>query len=479
MEYVILKYILINVPGYKLTNKLMNTTSFITTSIFDLFKIGPGPSSSHTIGPMNAALDFLNSIHSLDVKKTKSATSIEVHLFGSLSATGKGHGTDRAITAGLLCFLPKTCDINALKNLLQREDDCYFIKIKNRSIPFGIKNIHFDSVTHSFPYNNTMIFKLLNKKDVIIEKEYYSIGGGFIRYKDEVEEKRIKPPYAYSNAQELTEILKSNNLKLSDLILANESFTTGRNHGHIMEKLHERLIVMEKSVNRGIYAQGLLPGPIKLERKANVLYKKMYPLENSPKRFLALLNAYALAVSEENAAGHRVVTAPTSGAAGVIPAILYMLKYHFNKPKHMLCEGLIAAAAIGFIIKHNASISGAEVGCQGEVGVASSMGAALLAYVDGFSIEVVLNAAEIALEHHLGLTCDPIGGYVQIPCIERNAVAAVTAYNAYLLASIGDPRKQKLKLDQVVDVMLKTGQDMSSKYKETSEGGLAMCTITC
>jgi L-serine dehydratase len=237
---------------------------------------------------------------------------------------------------------------------------------------------------------------------------------------------------------------------------------------------------MIDAVNRGINSEGTLPGPIKLSRKAPLLYLRAGKMaDSSPERFLAFLDAYSLAASEENAAGHLVVTAPTSGASGVVPGIVYLLKHHYFVLNRQIAEGLMTAAAIGFIAKHNASISGAEVGCQGEIGVAAAMAAGLTAYINGLSMDVVENAAEIALEHHLGMTCDPIDGYVQIPCIERNAVGAITAYNSYILASIGDPHKHKISFDEVVAAMLETGRDMSHKYKETAQGGLAVCSTCC
>ena len=452
---------------------------YIATSIFDLFKIGPGPSSSHTIGPMKAALRFRQAVERLPVAKLKTATAVEAHLYGSLSATGKGHGTDRAITAGLLGWQPRTCDCKALANLLKKKKDSYTIKVKNNKIHFSSRNIHFDSVKHSYPFNNTLIIRLKSGKRVLLEKEYYSVGGGFIKSKGEAEPKRPRPPYRYANMAQLKQVLHSRKVGIISLILENEQALTGMNRRRIYQRIDEILSVMEDSVNRGIRTKGFLPGPIHMARKAPALHRKAKLIKHIPERFFIFLDAYALATSEENASGHKVVTAPTSGSAGVLPAILYLIKHHFHVSKQLLREGVLIAAVIGFIIKHNASIAGAEVGCQGEIGSASSMAAGLLAYLKTGEIDLVENAAEIALEHHLGMTCDPVGGYVQIPCIERNAVAAIDAYNAYLLASVGDPKKQKLKLDQVVEAMLETGRDMSKKYKETSKGGLAVCTITC
>jgi len=450
----------------------------IITSIFDIFRIGPGPSSSHTIGPMEAAFRFRRLMEELPDEKLQTATHIEVHLYGSLSATGKGHGTDRAVTAGLLGWRPETCDTKALSTLLDNKTGIH-VKIKNFTIPFSGDNIHFDEIRHSFPFSNTIILRLKSHERTLTKKEYYSIGGGFLRCKDEPEPKQPRLPYAYSNMAELKKILNTENISLDELILRNEKAVSGKTRTHIFSEIEEILSVMERSVETGIKTKGKLPGPIGLARKASELYKKGLSLKNAPDRFLVLLNAYAMATAEENAAGHLVVTAPTSGSSGVIPGVLYLLKHDLKKSTPVLRKGLLAAAAIGFIAKHNASISGAEVGCQGEIGVASSMAAALLAHVNGQTLERLENAAEIALEHHLGMTCDPVKGYVQIPCIERNAVAAVQAYDAYLMASTGDPEKQKISLDEVIEAMLETGRDMSKKYKETSDGGLAVCAISC
>jgi L-serine dehydratase len=452
----------------------------ITTSVFDLFKIGPGPSSSHTIGPMRAGACFLEDMAKLSDKKLAKADSVEAHLFGSLSSTGKGHGTDRSVLAGLLGWEPKSCDPEAFSDLLSQKDKEYFIRAKEFLIKFTAKDIYFDDVATDLPFPNTLIFKLKEADKVILEKEYYSIGGGFIKCKGEKEPPPPKPAFSYTSMSDLKKLLKKSNLNIAEFILENEKAVTGASAKNIYSGLDEIMNAMCEAVSRGINSNGVLPGPIKLSRKAPELYRRAARLDkDNPDRFLAFLNAYALAASEENAAGHKVVTAPTSGSAGVIPAVVYLLKHHFYMLNRELADGLLAAASIGFIAKHNASISGAEVGCQGEVGVASAMAAALVAYVNGHSARVVENAAEIALEHHLGMTCDPVDGYVQIPCIERNAVGAIDAYNAYLLASIGDPHKQKVTFDEVVKAMLETGRDMCDKYKETAKGGLAVCSITC
>jgi L-serine dehydratase len=452
---------------------------YIDTSIFDLFKIGPGPSSSHTIGPMKAAHDFLCSINNTSNNNFKQADRIDVFLYGSLSSTGKGHGTDRSITAGLLGNIPEDCDPDFLSALLSPAGKVYKVNACGREIAFCAKNIFFETESHSFPYQNTLIIHLFAGKKLLFEKEYYSIGGGFIKIKGEKESICPAPVYKYGNIAELKKQLEKHNMGLTQLVIENEQAISGIDSKAIFKKLRDIIDIMEHSVAGGLTIDGELPGPIKLQRKAHSLYEKVSASEHIPDQFLIYLNAYALAASEENAAGRRVVTAPTSGSAGVLPGIIYLMHKHFHVSKQKLCEGMLAAAVIGCVARHNASISGAEVGCQGEIGVASSMAAAFLAHLNGYPIEVIENAAEIALEHQLGMTCDPVGGYVQIPCIERNAVGAVNAYNAYLLASSGDPEKQKLNFDEVIEAMLETGRDMSTRYKETSKGGLAVCSISC
>ncbi|MBN1915154.1 MAG: L-serine ammonia-lyase [Parachlamydiales bacterium] len=454
--------------------------SIICTSLFELFKVGPGPSSSHTIGPMKAGLHFRKLVEKLPDDTLEHGSRIEVHLFGSLSATGKGHGTDRAVTGGLLGWTPETCDADALQQLLSKEHEEYVISIRSKKIFFKSKHIFFDKIKHPYPFQNTLIIKLMGERKVILEREYYSTGGGFLQVKGEPPKAVNKPQYPYSNMAELKKILEQQKISLRDLMMTNEQSLTGLSWEEIDKKLDHIIDVMEHAVENGLKKEGLLPGPIRLHRKASTLYKMAQSsLLEIPDRFFVFLDAYALAASEENAAGNLIVTAPTSGSSGVIPALLYSHKHYLKKENRILREGLLASAAIGFVAKHNASISGAEVGCQGEIGVAASMGAAFLSKIAGCSIQVIENAAEIALEHNLGMTCDPIGGYVQIPCIERNAVGAIDAYNAYLLASTGDPKKHKLSFDQVVQVMLETGRDMSTKYKETSKGGLALCDIYC
>jgi L-serine dehydratase len=278
---------------------------------------------------------------------------------------------------------------------------------------------------------------------------------------------------------ELKRLLVDENVSLHRLMLENEKALTGATEEEIYDRLGAINDTMCAAVDRGLNSSGQLPGSINLTRKAPIVYNRAKSMPNSPDSFLILLNSYALAASEENAAGNIVVTAPTSGASGVLPGVIYMLRHQFHFRGKRILDAMLAATAIGFLVKHNASISGAEAGCMGEVGTASGMAAALISYGSGYGIDVLEAAAEIALEHHLGMTCDPVGGYVQIPCIERNAVGAVKAYNAYLLASSGDPLNQKVTLDQVIKTMRETGRDMSKKYKETSQGGLALNMTEC
>jgi len=450
----------------------------ITTSIFDIFKTGPGPSSSHTIGPMKAALLFKQVIKGLDIPP--SDLGISVHLYGSLSLTGKGHGTHKAVLGGLMDWAPDTCDCDALYLLLEDPKKAYEIPFKEGVIPFTGNNIIFeDKDTPDLPFANTMRFRLMHENRLIIEKEYYSVGGGFIHCKGENPEVPACPPHPYWNMNSLRKLMRKTGYSLDRVILENEQALTGMSEQDILKGIDHILDAMCQCVDRGLSRDGLLPGSIGLLRKARVLMENARKMPRESGRFLGLLNAYAMAASEENADGKQVVTAPTSGSAGVMPGVIFMLKHQHHLDRDQLRKGLLAASAIAFIAKKNASISGAEVGCQGEVGVASSMAAAFMAHAQGFDIKRMENAAEIALEHQLGMTCDPVGGYVQIPCIERNAVGAVTAVNACILAEAGDPARQKVTFDEVVETMMETGRDMCTRYKETALGGLAVCCVSC
>jgi len=452
---------------------------YITTSVFDIFKIGPGPSSSHTIGPMKAALNFHRSIHSFDLSQDFSGLSIEVYLYGSLSLTGKGHGTHKAVLGGLMGWEPDTCDCDQLLALLEEAGKIYELSFAEKVINFTSENIHYEGANDSLAYQNTIRFTLSSNEKILLEKEYYSVGGGFIKCKGELEPKLPEPPHKYNNMRSFRKILLRSGATLRDVMIENEMVLTGKSKEAIIGALDELIKCMCNAVENGLQEDGLLPGPIGLLRKAKVLFLNSRKLEHETGRFLAELNAYAMAASEENAAGKKVVTAPTSGAAGVLPGVIYLLKEHFEPDSEQLRDGMLAAGLIAFIAKHNASIAGAEVGCQGEVGVASSMAAAFITSAHGSSMKRIENAAEIALEHQLGMTCDPVGGYVQIPCIERNAVGAVTAINAYILAQAGDPARQKVTFDEVIEAMMEIGRDMSHKYKETARGGLALSCVEC
>ena len=459
------------------------TTTPIKTSVFDLFKVGPGPSSSHTIGPMKAAFDFRQRLSQLPIETQQRADAIHIHLYGSLSATGKGHGTDRAIVAGLLGWQPETTDPTALMKLLRDPTALYSVPVGNQAVAVGPQHIHFWRKRYESPFANTMVLTLTGGEQTLAEEEYYSIGGGFIIRKGEPDESANLPavPFPYSTMSGLKEQLSANNLTLDELLMANEMALTGRSRVEVNQRLDQILDFMHKAVRRGLRHKGVLPGTIRLTRKAPILFEQAKGMSQSSDSFLIFLNAYCLAASEENAAGGIVVTAPTSGASGVIPGLTYLAKHHFHHDRATLRAGMLAAAVIGFLVKQNASISGAEMGCMGEIGTASAMGAAFLtrcAYPGG-GIGPIEAAAEIAIEHHLGMTCDPIGGYVQIPCIERNAMGAVKAYNAYLLATSGAASFQKISLDAVIKVMKATGRDMSTKYKETSEAGLALSATEC
>lgn len=452
----------------------------ITLSIFDIFKIGPGPSSSHTIGPMLAALDFVARAAEMNVGSGVKPDALEVSLYGSLASTGEGHGTHRAVLGGLLGWRPESCDCEELLALSLGDTRVHKLRVCDVDIDFRLCDVRFVPGEIDAQYQNTLDFKLSADGKELFSQRYFSIGGGFIKREGEVESKPIEVPQKYSNMREFRKIMRKTGLSLSEIMLANEMALTGATREEVEKGLDQLLAAMSNSVENGLTRDGLLPGPIGLMRKARHLHENAEKCEHEAERALARLNAYAMAASEENAAGRRIVTAPTSGASGVLPGVAHMLlREEFGVSREKALEGLMSAALIGFVAKHNASIAGAEVGCQGEVGVASSMAAAFAATANGCDIRRMENAAEIALEHHLGLTCDPVNGYVQVPCIERNAVGAVTAFNAYILAAAGDPVRQKITFDEVVEAMLETGIDMSGKYKETARGGLAVCCVCC
>ena len=448
-------------------------------SIFDIFKIGIGPSSSHTVGPMKAAREFVDRLEQFADKLTK----LEVRLYGSLAYTGKGHGTDTAILLGLSGEEPQTIDPDLVDGIIAQ------IKAKHRlKLPLGA-TIDFDAETDLiFDYGdplprhtNGMRFAALDDTgNTLLTEDYFSLGGGFIVRGDEEEASKQtgEPPHPFSDAAGLLEQANNGVLSISDLVYRNE--LTWRSESEVDQKLTDIWAAMQACVQRGLHTEGVLPGRMSVARRAAGLYRSLKSREHeSGLETMDWVNTYAIAVNEENAAGGRVVTSPTNGAAGIIPAVLHYYKYFVaDFDEEGVKRFLLAAGAIGILYKINASISGAEMGCQGEVGVACSMAAAGLVAAFNGSAGQLENAAEIGMEHNLGLTCDPIGGLVQIPCIERNAMGSVTAINAARLAMQGDG-SHKVSLDQVINTMRQTGLDMKSIYKETSQGGLAVNVPEC
>ena len=451
--------------------------------VFDLFRIGIGPSSSHTVGPMRAARDFLS------WAATQAALGpvdrLTCDLYGSLALTGVGHGTDGAVIAGLFGAEPETVD----------PDDIPVFAARARQggrIGFpGVPSVAFDPASdlvfrrEFLPgHPNAMKLTLWRAGEAVLSRIYYSIGGGFIRAEGDepsVDAAMAPIPYLFDSADDLLALAERHGLGIAALARANEEAL--RPAAEIDARLDRIWEAMQRCVTRGIAGVGLLPGGLGVKRRAAGLQATLTARDaldqGDPLRAMDWVNLYALAVNEENAAGGRVVTAPTNGAAGIIPAVLhYYDRFVTGADIHGIRTFLLASAAIGSIIKKNASISGADVGCQGEVGSASAMAAAGLAATLGGSPAQVENAAEIALEHNLGLTCDPIGGLVQIPCIERNAVASVKAINAARLAMHGDGT-HRVSLDQAIETMRQTGRDMKRKYKETSTGGLAVNVPLC
>ena len=454
-------------------------------SLFELFKVGIGPSSSHTTGPMKAAGSFQQALAAYSQDTTVSR--IQATLFGSLAWTGKGHATEKAIALGLMGCRPETVDpADAVKRFADVKATHRLVLPGGLAVSFDLeRDIVFDLERVLPGHSNAMTFAAFDCDGrSLAEETWYSIGGGFVvREGDETEGQigRAELPYPYLNAAELLSVCERNALTFADLILANE--TALRPCADVLDGIDRIATVMFDCIARGIRARGELPGVLKVQRRANGLFERLRGTRNTnvqaPHEAMEYVNIYAIAVNEENAAGGRVVTAPTNGAAGVIPAVLKYYREHCpDSSQAGIRDFLLTATAIGSLCKMNASISGAEVGCQGEVGVACSMAAAGLTAALGGNNNQIENAAEIGIEHHLGMTCDPIGGLVQIPCIERNAFGAVKAINAASLAIRGDG-SHRVSLDQVIETMRQTGADMQSKYKETSRGGLAVNVPEC
>jgi len=453
----------------------------VITILEEFYKVGPGPSSSHTIGPMRITYDFYQRCTKLPQDQLAQATGLKVHLFGSLSATGKGHGTERAALAGLIGKEPATVDPLFLDAMKEKPDQSYPLKLGNKTFNLSLADIVYDSAKGEFPHPNTMICKLMAGDKPVYELEYYSPGGGFYEWKGYTPPKKGQPKYPYSTMKELREHAEKNNLSIAQVMMANELSVSGKSAEEINAFLDKITNAMLATVKAGLSVkEGMLPGPIKLHSKAATVFERAQDDKFQSDTAIAQVSAFALAASEENARGHLVITAPTGGSAGVMPAVVYALvnsqrKLTIEKTR----EGLLAGAAIGYLCKHNATLSGAEGGCQSEIGVASAMTAAFIAQVMDSSPQVTENAAESALEHHLGMTCDPVAGYVQVPCIERCAFGAVKAWVAYMIATNEIASRHRVDLDTTIETLAETGKDMSTKYKETSEAGLAANLVLC
>ena len=457
-------------------------------SVFDLFKVGIGPSSSHTVGPMKAAGMFARGLR--DDGLMPAVETVRVALYGSLGLTGPGHGSDKAVLLGLEGDEPATVDVDTVPGRLEAISERGTIRLLGQhEIPFTIgKHMEFNRRKKLGYHPNGMRFTAYDGEGAAIrERAYYSIGGGFVADETQAAPAPDLPgpagpdlPYPFTTGEELLARARSSGLPISGIMLENEK-ALGRTAEQVRAGLADLWQVMRACVERGCGTDGMLPGGLKIPRRAPRLFRQLTCERNGddPLRAMDWVTLYALAVNEENAAGGRVVTAPTNGAAGIIPAVLhYYDRFVPGASEAGVVRFLLTAAAIGTLFKENASISGAEVGCQGEVGSACSMAAGALAEVLGGTPEQVENAAEIGIEHNLGLTCDPVGGLVQVPCIERNAVASITAINAARLALRGDGR-HFVSLDKAISTMRATGRDMLDKYKETSRGGLAVNVIEC
>lgn len=456
-------------------------------SVFDLFKIGIGPSSSHTVGPMRAAALFSGAL--AERRMLERTARLQVRLYGSLSATGVGHGSDRAVIMGLMGEWPDQVDPSSIEPRIAELLASGQLQLGGRvSIAFDWERDML-LLDESLPYHpNAMTLSVFAVDGSLLhENTYYSVGGGFVvdaeqAASGQLDQDHTVLPYDFNSAEELLRLCKEHGLRVSELMMANEK--AWRSEAEICSGLMRLWQAMRECVEQGLQHEGILPGGLNVKRRAAKLHRSLQEMSKpnvigSTLSGMEWVNLFALAVNEENAAGGRMVTAPTNGAAGIIPAVLhYFVRFSPAVSEANVVDYLLAAAAIGILCKKNASISGAEVGCQGEVGSACAMAAAGLAEILGATPEQVENAAEIGLEHNLGLTCDPVGGLVQVPCIERNAIAAVKAINAAQMALRGDGQ-HFISLDRVIRTMRDTGADMHDKYKETSRGGLAVSAVEC
>ncbi|HEX9773545.1 MAG TPA: L-serine ammonia-lyase [Steroidobacteraceae bacterium] len=456
-------------------------------SVFEMFKVGIGPSSSHTVGPMRAALTFVTGL--AEAGLLHRVRRVRAQLYGSLGATGKGHGTDKAVLLGLEGEAPDLIDPDCIEGRLVEIRSAKALTLLGRQrVSFDEKEDLIFLRRQSLPYHaNGMRLTAFGEQDAeLASRVYYSVGGGFVVNEDAAGADRIvedatRLPYPFASGDQLLTQCVAHGLSISQLMLENEK--VWRTEEETRSGLLQIWSVMQACVKRGCAIEGTLPGGMKVRRRAAELYRNLSDAPEAalrdPLTTMDWVNLYALAVNEENAAGGRIVTAPTNGAAGIIPAVLhYYARFVPGANADGIVRFLLTAAAIGILFKENASISGAEVGCQGEVGVACSMAAGALTEVLGGTPEQVENAAEIGMEHNLGLTCDPVGGLVQVPCIERNAMGSIKAINAARMALRGDG-KHFVSLDKVIKTMRETGRDMKDKYKETSRGGLAVNVIEC
>lgn len=494
-------------PAALLAGEMTADEAYRPLSVFDIMRIGIGPSSSHTVGPMRAGRAFsqaLADIYAGTASDPQPISRLTIELYGSLGATGRGHATDRAVLMGLSGYEPETVPADVCEHLMERVEAASRLDLPDvGSIPFvPATDIHF-LPGRVLPYhvNGMTLTAYCDDGRDLLRRTYYSVGGGFvmedigeagapsIRALATVEAAQTHAtpaPYPFSSSDELLRICEREGLGVADVVLANE--VSARPEVEVIDYLDRLRATMNDCIDAGIASDGILPGGLGVQRRAKVLHERLQEQSTGPAaaftradplRGMDWVDLFALAVNEENAAGRRVVTAPTNGAAGIVPAVLrYYEQFIPGANDDGARRFLLAATAVGALIKTNASIAGAEVGCQGEVGSASSMAAAGLAEALGGSAGQVENAAEIAMEHNLGLTCDPVGGLVQIPCIERNAVAAVKAINAARMALWGEGRHQ-VSLDTVIETMRQTGEDMLTKYKETSRGGLAVNVVEC
>lgn len=450
-------------------------------SVFDMYKIGIGPSSSHTVGPMKAGKEFID--HLVKQQQLEQVTRLHIDVYGSLSMTGRGHNTDIAIILGLAGYLPDNVDIDHIPLFIDqiKKQKRFPLALAQHEIAFDFyQDMQFHS-TFLPLHENGMTISAYHQDECLYSNTYYSIGGGFIvdeAHFNQEQSDEQQVPFPYKSAADLIHHCQENGLAISGIMLRNELALHGKTE--LEAHLAKVWQTMQECIQHGLHTDGLLPGPLKVPRRAAGLRRLLEAnnsLSNDPMKVIDWINMYALAVNEENAAGGRVVTAPTNGACGIVPAVLaYYQKFIAPISDEVRDCYLLTTSAIGSLYKMNASISGAEVGCQGEVGVACSMAAAGLTEILGGTPEQVCMAAEIAMEHNLGLTCDPVGGQVQVPCIERNAIASVKAINASRMA-LRRNTQPRVTLDKVIETMYETGKDMNAKYRETSQGGLAVKVI--